>query len=92
MDNVELIVGVAGQAETEKYKGPTIFDEKERAEGVMHCKWVDEVICPCPWVITKEFLDKHNIDYVAHDETPYVGEGHDDIYADVKKMGRFKAT
>lgn len=25
-----------------------------------------------PWVITQEFLDKHKIDYVAHDALPYV--------------------
>ena len=25
-----------------------------------------------PWVITQEFLDKHRIDYVAHDALPYV--------------------
>lgn len=24
-----------------------------------------------PWVITKEFLDEHNIDFVAHDALPY---------------------
>ncbi|OAY65130.1 Choline-phosphate cytidylyltransferase 2, partial [Ananas comosus] len=29
--------------------------------------WVDEVIPDAPWVLTKEFLDKHQIDYVAHD-------------------------
>ena len=33
---------------------------------------MDEVIEGAPWVITQEFLDKHNIDYVAHDALPYV--------------------
>lgn len=33
-------------------------------------RWVDEVIPDAPWVITKEFLDKHKIDYVAHDSLP----------------------
>jgi choline-phosphate cytidylyltransferase len=32
---------------------------------------VDEVVPDAPWVITKEFLDKHQIDYVAHDALPY---------------------
>ncbi|RZC47175.1 hypothetical protein C5167_040153 [Papaver somniferum] len=32
--------------------------------------WVDEVIPDAPWVISQEFLDKHNIDYVAHDSLP----------------------
>lgn len=34
------------------------------------CRWVDEVIPDAPWVITQEFLDKHQIDYVAHDSLP----------------------
>ncbi len=45
-------------------------------------RWVDEVIPDAPWVITKEFLDKHNIDYVAHDALPYSdasGQA-DDVY------------
>lgn len=27
------------------------------------------------------FLDKWNVDCVAHDEEPYVSEGHGDVYA-----------
>lgn len=49
------------------------MSEEERIEQVKNCKWVDEVVYPCPWVLTKEFLDSHNIDYVAHDAIPYVG-------------------
>jgi hypothetical protein len=30
------------------------------------------VVEDAPWVITQEFLDKHRIDYVAHDALPYV--------------------
>lgn len=33
-------------------------------------RWVDEVIPDAPWVINQEFLDKHNIDFVAHDSLP----------------------
>ncbi|KAK4373129.1 hypothetical protein RND71_008513 [Anisodus tanguticus] len=32
--------------------------------------WVDKVIPDAPWVLNQEFLDKHNIDYVAHDALP----------------------
>ncbi len=34
-------------------------------------RWVDEVVPNAPWVITEEFLDEHNIDFVAHDALPY---------------------
>lgn len=33
-------------------------------------RWVDEVIPDAPWVINQEFLDKHRIDFVAHDSLP----------------------
>lgn len=90
--HVYLIAGVSGDEETLRLKGRTVMNEKERAESVYHCKWVDEVICPCPWTLTLGFLDKHNIDYVAHDDLPYGSAGSDDIYAAIKKAGRFMAT
>ncbi|CAI2371257.1 unnamed protein product [Moneuplotes crassus] len=89
---VYLIVGVSGDEETLRLKGRTVMDEKERTESVEHCKWVDEVICPCPWIISVDFLEKHNIDYVAHDDIPYNSAGAGDIYSEIKKIGKFKAT
>ncbi|XP_028786323.1 choline-phosphate cytidylyltransferase 1-like isoform X2 [Neltuma alba] len=56
--------------------------------------WVDEVIPDAPWVINQDFLDKHNIDYVAHDSLPYAdasGAGKD-VYEFVKAVGKFKET
>lgn len=35
------------------------------------CRWVDEIVRDAPWVITPDFLEKHNIDYVTHDDLPY---------------------
>lgn len=32
---------------------------------------MDEVIEDAPWVVTQEFLDAHDIHYVAHDALPY---------------------
>ncbi len=47
---------------------------------------------PCPWVITKEFIDENDIDYVAHDDIPYESGNSDDIYSYIKSIGKFKAT
>lgn len=52
-----------------------------------HCRWVDEVVQEAPWVIDADFLDKWEIDYVAHDEDPYAASGHDDVYSFVKTQG-----
>lgn len=87
-----LIVGVSGDQETIAKKGKIVMNEKERTEILKHCKWVDEVICPCPWIINVDFCRKHNIHYVAHDDAPYTSAGSTDIYAEIKKLGMFKAT
>jgi len=59
--HVYLIVGVSGDQETIEKKGKIVMNEFERVEILKHCKWVDEVICPCPWEISLDFLEKHNI-------------------------------
>ncbi|KAK1750828.1 putative choline-phosphate cytidylyltransferase [Echria macrotheca] len=90
--DVHLIVGVTGDEETHKRKGLTVLTGKERAETVRHCKWVDEVIEDCPWIVTPEFLEQHKIDYVAHDDIPYGADEGDDIYAPIKEAGKFLVT
>ncbi|KND00893.1 uncharacterized protein SPPG_03993 [Spizellomyces punctatus DAOM BR117] len=90
--NVELLVGVCNDQVTHSKKGKTVMRDTERYESLRHCKWVDEVVPDAPWVIDQEFLDKHRIDYVAHDDIPYKSGDHDDVYAFVKKAGRFIPT
>jgi choline-phosphate cytidylyltransferase len=87
-----LIVGVSPDWEVNAKKGKLVMNEFERVEILKHCKWVDEVICPCPWVITVDFLREHNIHYVAHDDIPYNSAGSEDIYYEVKRLGMFRAT
>ncbi|POS86090.1 cholinephosphate cytidylyltransferas-like protein, partial [Erysiphe pulchra] len=90
--DVHLIVGVTGDKETHKRKGLTVLSGQERAETVRHCKWVDEVIEDCPWIVTPKFLDENRIDYVAHDDLPYVADEGDDIYEPIKAAGKFLVT
>ncbi|PKA60649.1 choline-phosphate cytidylyltransferase [Apostasia shenzhenica] len=92
--NTYLLVGCCNDEITRRYKGKTVMTEAERYESLRHCKWVDEVIPNAPWVITQEFIDMHNIDYVAHDSLPYAdasGAGND-VYEFVKSIGKFKET
>ena len=90
--HVHLVVGVSGDKDTIEKKGKIVMTQEERVEIIKHCKWVDEVICPCPWILDVAFLKKNNLDYVAHDDLPYGSVGQNDIYADIKKAGMFKAT
>ena len=90
--DVHLIVGVTGDEETLDRKGMTVLSGAERAETIRHCKWVDEVLPSCPWIVTPEFIDEHQIDYVAHDDLPYGAAEGDDIYAPIKAQGKFLVT
>ncbi|CAG9466441.1 unnamed protein product [Pedinophyceae sp. YPF-701] len=96
--NTTLIVGVCSDRDTRAYKGKSVMNEAERLESVRHCRWVDEVVEPSevPWVINNDFLDKYNIDYVAHDALPYADAsgqaGGGDVYEPLRKMGRFYET
>ncbi|TGZ80405.1 hypothetical protein EX30DRAFT_332276 [Ascodesmis nigricans] len=90
--NTYLLVGIPSDVETHKRKGLTVLTDKERAESLRHCKWVDEVIEEAPWIVTPEFLELHKIDYVAHDDEPYASADCDDIYKPCKEAGKFLVT
>ncbi|CDH52386.1 choline-phosphate cytidylyltransferase b-like [Lichtheimia corymbifera JMRC:FSU:9682] len=90
--DVYLMVGVSNDEETHKRKGKTVMSDKERYEAVRHCRWVDQVIEEAPWFVTQDFIDKHQIDYVAHDAEPYQSSESGDVYAFVKDQGKFLPT
>jgi cytidyltransferase-like protein len=68
--NTYLLVGVCNDALTHKYKGKTVMTDEERYEAVSHCRWVDEVVRDAPWVVDSAFIEKHKIDFIAHDDLP----------------------
>ncbi|KAI9508024.1 hypothetical protein F5148DRAFT_1199876 [Russula earlei] len=90
--NVFLLVGVNNDELVKQYKFKCVMEYPERCEAVRHCRWVDEVVPDAPWVIDAAFIQKYNIDYVAHDDEPYVSAGHQDVYAFVKSIGKFIPT
>lgn len=95
--NVYLLVGCCSDEMTNANKGRTVLRDYERYESLRHCKWVDEVVPDAPWVLTNDFLERHQIDFVCHDALPYAdasgeAENGGDIYANIKKMGKFLET
>ncbi|XP_049887447.1 choline-phosphate cytidylyltransferase B-like isoform X2 [Pectinophora gossypiella] len=90
--NVYLIVGVCNDDLTHSRKGRTVMTEDERYEAVRHCRYVDEVVKDAPWEYDEEFLEKHKIDFVAHDDIPYTTEDCEDTYAMIKAKDMFVAT
>ncbi|KAF9028038.1 hypothetical protein BDZ89DRAFT_1133853 [Hymenopellis radicata] len=90
--SVFLLVGVCSDELVKLHKARSIMTHAERLEAARHCRWVDEVVPEAPWIIDQAFLDRWNIDYVAHDEDPYVADGHEDVYSFVKSQGKFIPT
>lgn len=66
--------------------------DDERYEAVRHCRYVDEVVKDAPWELDDAFLNKHKIDFVAHDDIPYSTDDSTDVYARLKAKGMFVAT
>ncbi|KAK9237551.1 hypothetical protein V1525DRAFT_450385 [Lipomyces kononenkoae] len=90
---VYLICGIPNDDETHRQKGLTVLTDRQRAETLRHCRWVDETIENAPWIVTPDFIEKHKIDYVAHDDIPYAGAGGTaDIYQPIKESGKFLVT
>ncbi|PBC34079.1 choline-phosphate cytidylyltransferase A isoform X1 [Apis florea] len=90
--NVYLIVGVCNDQLTHSKKGRTVMTDVERYDAVRHCRYVDEVVRDAPWELDDEFLIKHKIDFVAHDDIPYMTDDSTDVYAALKAKGMFVAT
>lgn len=65
-ENPYLIVGIISDKDAESYKRKPIIQHKNRIEIIKALKDVDEVIEYPPLIIDKLFMDKHNIDLVAH--------------------------
>ncbi|MCL4118141.1 UNVERIFIED_CONTAM: hypothetical protein GTU68_039775 [Idotea baltica] len=92
LPNVYLIVGVCSDRLTHSRKGRTVMSEDERYEALRHCRYVDEVIPDAPWTLDDTYLDKHKIDFVAHDDIPYTTGSDGDVYAHIKARGMFVTT
>lgn len=85
---MHLLVGVPNDQLCQTHKARTVLSHFERLESVRHCRWTDEVVPDAPWIIDPGFIERHQIDYVAHDEEPYAdSSGSGDIYQPIKDLG-----
>jgi len=84
---VHLVVGVCSDQLCAESKSAPAMTHAERCEAVSHCRWVDEIAPEAPWEVDQAWIDRYNIDYVAHDEMVYAAKGTVDVYDFVKKQG-----
>ena len=61
-----IIIGVTGDKDATGYKRTPIMDQEERTAIISALRVVDKVICPCPLVVTEDFMNEHEIDLVVH--------------------------
>lgn len=69
-----IMIGVVSDEDATDYKRSPIINELHRVEMIKQCKYVDEVIFPCPMSVTQEFMKDNHIDVVVHgfkDESDY---------------------
>jgi glycerol-3-phosphate cytidylyltransferase-like family protein len=86
------MVGVVSDQLCADYKSAPAMTHAERCEGVRHCRWADEILPDAPWVVDQAWMEKHDIDYIAHDELVYPSKGHEDVYAFAKSQGKSMQT
>lgn len=88
-----LVVGVNSDLSITECKGAPLMNDEERLTMVQACKFVDEVVPDCPYIMNAEYLEwvtqKYNIDYVVHGDDPCIVDGKD-VYATAKATGRFR--
>ena len=61
-----IIIGVVSDEDAKKYKRKPIINEIDRVKIVKNISKVNDVIFPCPLVITKKFILDNKIDIVVH--------------------------
>ena len=62
----QLIVGISSDKDVRSYKHKPILSMEERMKSVKACRYVDEVLPNAPVIITKEWIEKNDIDLVVH--------------------------
>lgn len=87
-----LIVGINSDESITECKGPPLMNDNERRTMVESCKFVDQVLPDCPYIMNKEYLDfiirEYKVDYVIHGDDPCIVDGKD-VYATAKEAGRY---
>jgi len=85
-----LLVGIHSDEVVESYKRTPILTMEERIASVSGCRYVDEVVPNAPLEITREWIEKHQIDVILHgdDVDPKV---RDTWYAVPIEMGIYES-
>jgi ethanolamine-phosphate cytidylyltransferase len=89
----QLIVGVNSDISITECKGAPLMNDHERLTMVKACKFVDDVVENCPYIMSADYLhwviQTYDIDYVVHGDDPCIVDGKD-VYESAKQSGKFR--
>ena len=90
-NNTYLIVGVVSDEGSASYKRNPIINESDRVEIVKHIVYVDQVIFPCPLVVSLDFIKSNDIDLVVHGFANDADkEKQKEFFAEIQENGYFQ--
>lgn len=61
-----VIIGVTGDKDASGYKRPPIVCQEDRVAIIGALREVHHVVCPCPLIVTEDFMKEQGIDLVVH--------------------------
>jgi len=61
-----LVVGIHSDETAAEYKRQPVMTMRERIQVISACQFVDEVIPDAPLVVTREWIEEHELDLVVH--------------------------
>ena len=86
-----VIIGVTGDQDAVGYKRQPIFSQQDRAALIAAVKGVNEVICPCPLIVTSDFMNLYNIDLVVHGfSSEKDAENQYEFFKEPMELGKFQ--
>ena len=86
-----VVIGVTGDKDAAGYKRTPIMDQKERTAIISAIRVVDKVICPCPLVVTEDFMNEHEIDLVVHGFASEADAARQKAFFEIPmKLGKFQ--
>ena len=86
-----LLVGVHADDVVLAHKHKPILTMEERVGCIAGCRYVDEVLPNAPWVTDRDWIEKHNINLVAHG-SDYSQEDLNNTHAVPIEMGIFRTV
>ena len=86
----KLVVGVVSDEDCTNIKRKPVLNMEERVKVLESCKYVDQIIAPCPCNgITKEFIESNKIDMILHADD-YSEDMVKKYYSVPRELGIFK--